>query len=204
MIPEAILACALAVPVAFVPEHDRHYDVGIFQFMVNHYHKYHPMSNGRASRAYLFGGDTDLLLGMRRAGIEAWRVTIDPETPFDVVAFADAIPFRHASASVAVYMLEVKHDTWGSMKLWLEATNPLVEGGIIAFYHRMSPHFSRLAEFQKWERMPFEWYGMEIWRKPGGNYGGGGRRKVEPIRILGGFKPRPDAGKSARLLACAA
>lgn len=130
----------------------------------------------------MLGGPRHLLAILRQNIIKAWRVTIEPRTPFDIVAFPNAIPLAKESALVVVFMWEIKHDAWGSMKLWSEATRPLAQDGIIAFYKTMSPHFSKLAKAQGYERFPFEWYEMELWRKPGRrDYGNGGVRNIREL-----------------------
>jgi hypothetical protein len=174
-IAEAFLICALAVPSAMVPRHDRHYDVGIFKFIVDRYKKYQNEDN---RRVYMIGGDTDLLAALRTHNLRTWRVTIDPKSPFDIVAFANALPFARESGLVVIYMLSFDWDAWGSMRLFAEATRPLSENGIIAFYSKMSPHFAGLAKAKGFELLPFRWYDMELWRKPRGSHDGGGQLRT--------------------------
>jgi hypothetical protein len=158
----------LAPQVAMIPPHGgRKYDVGIFQFLVNHYHKYHRDTTGVPRRVYLIGGDDDLLFSFRNVGLDAWRITIDPHTPFDLVAYPNAIPLARESGLAVLFLLEIKDTPWQSMKLFVEATQPLHQGGVIVFFNVMAPHFEHLAKHWGFYRLPFQWYDMSIWKKTG-------------------------------------
>jgi len=175
MIPEIFLTCALSLPIGMVPSQGRHYDVSIFKFMTKHYRKFKQEETKNDGRIYMLGGDQSLLYELRKHFISSYRITIEPSTSHDIVAWPAAIPLKKDSAIVVIFMWEIVHDRWGSMRLWSEATRPLAMDGIIAFYKIMSPHFSALAKAQGYEKFPFEWYEMELWRKP---------RSLKPLRIL--------------------
>ena len=105
MISALFLSAALACPVAMIPHHERHYDVSIFKFIVTHYKNYSNKEAPHGGRAYLIGGDDDLLFMLRQSGIESWRVTSQPHTPFDIVAYPNAIPLARESGLIVIYAL---------------------------------------------------------------------------------------------------
>lgn len=166
MIPEAFILCAMALPPILVPSKGRHYDVGLFRFIVKNYRTFHPEIKEDDSTAYMIGGDTDLLFMLRQSAIKSWRVTIHPNTPYDIVAYPENLPFQRENSLLVIYMAEVLCNPWSAMQLWSEATAPLSQGGVIAFYEQIAPFFTRMAKSQEWEHLPTQWYGMDMWRKP--------------------------------------
>lgn len=158
----------LALPCAMIPSQNRHYDVSIFRFLAAQYRRNHHDLEFPPPRAYVIGGDEDLLLHLRQDAMETWRITIDPKTPFDIIAFPNAIPFARESGLLVLFMLSVNNSPWHSMELFSEATRPLCQGGVIAFFDEMAPYFMKLAQQRGFERMKWTWYGMELWKKNGG------------------------------------
>lgn len=166
MIKEAFLISCLAMPVGMIPSRTRNVDVSVFRFMVNHYRKFHGLSNGGVDRVYMVGGSQAILESLLDSSIEAWRIMPDCHTPFDIVAFPNAIPLARESSLVVIYGLTIKYGPWESMKLWIEATGPLAQGGIIAFSKDWVPHFPKIARARGYESIGFDWYSFQLWRKP--------------------------------------
>lgn len=164
---EVFLIAALSMPLSFVPDSNDRCDVGVFQFLASYYHQNPPRTTGIPKRVYIIGDEKTLLLSFIDSGLEAWRVVPVAETNHDVVALPNAIPFRNETALAVIYLLETKRDRWGSMELLSQAIYSLCKGGVLAFYPDMAPHFGPLAHSLGFEKLPWTWYQMQLWKKNG-------------------------------------
>lgn len=173
MLKKLFLSCALALPVSMAShKDDMPSNITVLKFLINTYHCTNPTSN-LESPIYAIGAQERFKKILLKAHIDVWNIVSFPSSKRDIIASPMAIPLKRESGVMVLFMVRASIDCWYSMRMFMEATYPIVKGGYLLFFPDVNPQFSRIARSYGWDKLPFTWFDMEIWQKKKIYYGKG-------------------------------
>jgi len=186
MIPAAFLCAAMSLPLtSFFPSskmgavhlekmismadhygRTRPYDMTILRFLLR-FGGANEIPTEQRQRVLIFGGDGDIVKSFRQLAFLAFRAALVPETPWDVIAAANSVPFARESAGTVMCLLEITSEPWEAMRYFAELARPLATHGYFIFYPAFARRFPGFLERAGFFRLPIKWYGAEVWQKQG-------------------------------------
>jgi hypothetical protein len=121
-------------------------------------------------RMILIGVPTQWVTSFRVFGFHAWRIIARGEESTDIEASILDQPIRHESVHVVIYGDRTGYSSWGSAMILKQSLFGLMLGGYFLFNATNCPQWEPWLIQWGYERLPFRWNDMNIWRKTSTHY----------------------------------
>lgn len=163
---KVFLSFALALPLLSVPDHG-HITVGDIKIlkMLRDMDDSGILKDRSQAHAVAIGSPRYWVALFRSLGIQLWRVSVWPSTPFDLIAAVDYLPFRVDSCQMIIYSYGGGTNKWDAMKYLSQALYPLRFKGYFMYRESKAPLFRKYLNELGYEQLPFIWNEYLIFQK---------------------------------------